>query len=61
MTEVSKTKAKQWEKEKKATMSNQIINKGDQAYRVFSVKGKADFYCYPITNTEAYGIANNKF
>jgi hypothetical protein len=60
MNILSKTKAKQLEKEKKAIFSNQIINKDGQEYRVFSIKGKSDFYCYPITQTESWGIVHNK-
>jgi hypothetical protein len=60
MNIMSKTKAKQLEKEHKAVFSNQIVNKDEQAYRVFSIKGKIDFYYYPITETEAWGIVHNK-
>ncbi len=57
---LSKTKAKQLEKEKKATMSNTIINIKEQAYRIFSIKGKSAIYCYPVTQTEAWGITQGK-
>jgi hypothetical protein len=60
MIEMSKTKAKQLERERKAVFSNQIINKSDQSYRVFSIKGRDGIYGYPITETEAWGIVNNK-
>jgi len=60
MNIISKTKAKQLEKEHKAIFSNQIINKDEQAYRVFSIIGKKEFYYYPITETEAWGITRNK-
>lgn len=57
---ISKTKAKKLEQQKKALFSNQIVYEGEQAYRVFSIKGKNTFYAYPITQTEAFGITNNK-
>lgn len=60
MTVYSKTKAKELEHANRATMSNQVVNIEGRPHRIFSIKGKEDFYCYPITESEAWAFANKR-